>query len=932
MAIIRNKVSHFLVKYRKGIFALMVILVVACVLLIPHIHLNSDMTRYLPDSYPVKQGLNTLQEDLPALEGKIQEFGSIFADGADLLPTDLPRILLIGVGLLFVILLVMSSSVMEVGLFLIATGFAVALNMGTNALLPSVSMMTNMISPVLQMILSMDYCIILMNGYRQQKALGKDRETAMEEAIRGGASSILSSAFTTIVSLMMLCFIKIKIGADLGIVLSKGVTFSLICNFTVLPFLILAADRAIEATGKKVPRLPYASLGRFQHRFRYPLLVLFVVVFAGSAILKRNTALSFAPQWSNAAAYQKTADNVLLLLYSNDDEDAVTDLMDSLATIPGVTRALSYPSLVLRPRTAAEMHALFSDFAPEEAAAMPEEMLSLVYYARFHPQRNERLSFQEMMDLVDDLSSQGLIPEGIDPKAFIPEMEPEPEPEPLPEPEPEPVSADTLTAVVPVVDTLPVAQADTVKTVTPPVKQAPYTYEELTQPRTAAEMAAFMKLQKGQVNMLYRLAGRNGKTMTAAEMISYARNNIINNRRYSAFVPKASREQLEKVGPQIDSIMAAGPTVVAVADTVSLASALPVPADTVVVAPVPEQPAAPAHVVEEETPPTPMEVLAQMAFSSMRYSSARIYSALSAAGVSVSKDQLDLLFLYSGAQKGADPSWKMGAGELLDFVADTLMNHPALSAFVPDSSRTLITEAREELILGLGQLKGEHFSGAVVMNNLPTEGDSTNVMIARMRSLADAALPGTHYWIGEAEMYKELEEGFSAELLLLTILTVLAIFLIVAFNFRSLFIPIPLIVTILSGVYINIWASGLGGNNMYYLSYLIIQGILMGATIDYTILFTHYYLDWRQKADIPTALAEAYRGSSHSILTSGIILIIVPFVMHIVMSDPMIASILRSLSLGALSVVTLIILVLPGVLAALDPLMIKRSHGRQKTA
>ena len=296
-----------------------------------------------------------------------------------------------------------------------------------------------------------------------------------------------------------------------------------------------------------------------------------------------------------------------------------------------------------------------------------------------------------------------------------------------------------------------------------------------------------------------------------------------------------------------------------------------------------------------------------------------------AAGISVSKEQLDLLFLYSGAKKSFDSSWKMSPAQLLDFVADTLLTSPTLQAFVPDSSRVLVSEAREELLLGLGQLQGKDYSGAVVMYNLPVEGNSTSAMILRARSLADAALPGPHYWIGESEMYQELQEGFPSELLLLTLLTVLSIFVIVALNFRSLFIPVPLVMTILSGVYVNIWASGLGGHTMYYLSYLIIQGILMGATIDYTILITHYYLEARRKADISSALAEAYKGSSHSVLTSGLILIIVPAVMSAIMKDPMISSILSSLSMGALAVVLLILLVLPGVIAALDPLITRRN-------
>ena len=929
--------SQVLVKYRKWFFALMAALAVVCALMVPTIHINTNMAKYLPDSYAMKQGLDVMAQELPVLGDRLREFGTLFADGNDLMPTELPRILAYGVGMLFLVLLIMCSSVMEVLLFLVTTGFAVVLNMGSNALLPSVSMMTNTLSPVLQMVLSMDYCIILMNRYRQEKSLGKEREAAMEEAIRGAASSILSSAFTTIVSLMMLCFIKLKIGADLGIVLSKGVTFSLICNFTVLPFLILAGDKAVEATRKKIPVLPFGPIARFQHRFRYALLVLFVAVFVGFTFLKRQTVLTFSPQWNSAASAQETsADKASLLLYDNADEDAVTALMDSMVTVPGITRALSYPSLVLRPRTAAQMQELFSEFSPEQSVALPQDMLSLVYYARFHPQRTERLSFTEMMDLVDQLSAQGLVPEGFDREALFPEPEPLPEPEPSPAPTPEPELPSPAPAIAQELpDTLSAAPA-----VEPAIPEpvpasetgAPYTYEQLNTQLTATQMAAALDLDPGQISTVYRLAGKRGSTMTPYEMLSYVREKILNNRRYAAFLPKDAKAQIEAVWPQIDSIMAAGPRLVAqVPDSLTTLPSLP---DTLAVrdslpATVAQLPV-PVPVIEEpaqELPPTPLEVLAQMAFSSMRYTSARVHSALSAAGISIPQEQLDLLFLYSGAQKDTDPSWKMSPEQLLDFVADTLLTNPTLQAFVPDSARTLVNEAREELVLGLGQLKGEHYSGAVLLNNLPPEGDSTFAMVDAVRRLADEGLSHPHFWVGESEMYKELEEGFPSELLLLTLLTVLSIFVIVALNFRSVFIPVPLILTILSGVYVNIWASGLGGNTLYYLSYLMIQGILMGATIDYTILFTHYYLDFRRRADIPTALTQAYQGSSHSILTSGLILTVVPFVMSLIMKDAMISAILWSLSVGALSVLILILFVLPGVIAALDPLMKKKHEG-----
>ena len=218
-------------------------------------------------------------------------------------------------------------------------------------------------------------------------------------------------------------------------------------------------------------------------------------------------------------------------------------------------------------------------------------------------------------------------------------------------------------------------------------------------------------------------------------------------------------------------------------------------------------------------------------------------------------------------------------------------------------------------------LRGERYSFALVGTSYPQESDSTFAFVAYANAAADSLLGGTHYWIGESEMYKELKDAFPSELLLLTILTVLAIYLIVAATFRSLLVPVPLVLSVLTGVYVNVIVSGIGGGQMYYLAYLIIQGILMGAAIDYSILFTSYFRAARKSGDVPHSIQTAFEGSSHSVLTSGLILILVPMVMSFVMADPMIASILKSLSIGALAAVIIILFLLPAMLAVMDPII-----------
>jgi predicted RND superfamily exporter protein len=254
---------------------------------------------------------------------------------------------------------------------------------------------------------------------------------------------------------------------------------------------------------------------------------------------------------------------------------------------------------------------------------------------------------------------------------------------------------------------------------------------------------------------------------------------------------------------------------------------------------------------------------------------------------------------------------------MLDYVADTLLADPAMARMLDEPVRHALDSAREMLHSQGDLLRGEKHSAAIVMTSLELESEETFAFMDKAVRLASATLSEDHYWIGESMMYKELKDGFQRELLLLTLLTVLSIFLIVALNFRSVLVPFPLVLCVLTGVYVSVFGSGLGGKELNYVAYLVVQGILMGATIDYAILFTTYFrTSLRATGDKVEALETAYRGASHSILTSGLILSLVPFGMILVLKDPMMEMILRSIGMGAFAVLLLVLFVLPGVLAA----------------
>lgn len=927
---------RWLVRHRVALFVATVTLAVFCALMIPNINVNTDMTSYLPESYSMKQGMEIMETEFTGLEEQASGYSMSLSEGIDALPKGLGKTIIIGVAMVFVVLIIMCSSFLEVVLFLITIGVAVLINVGSNALLPSVSQTTNMISPVLQMVLSMDYCIIMMNRYRDERVLGKDPVAAMNRAVGGTAAPIFSSAFTTVVSLLMLCFIKLKIGADLGIVLAKGVAISLVCTFTLLPALIIWCRKAIEASRKKVPVLPAESMAKFQFRFRYPIAIIFLAAVIAFGILQFRTPIFFAPPgWDKDDDDTEEQIKPMMLIYSNEDEAAIPDLMDEFSADPKVVDAISYPSLMEKPRTATEMIALVRSLAGDRLPQdIPDTLLNLVYYARSHPDRTETFSLATLQESAEALKASGLMPEGRDfdiaamvQRSFATPAKPKTVKQPEPVVETPPAVTDSIASPA---DSTVSAPDSTVVHTTPTAPDDPHTptYERITTPLGAAEMAEFLQTNPKQVSMLYRMAGKRNGEMTPNEFIRYVRKNILGKKKYAMFLPKGSDEDMARTEALYDEILAAGP------DTTSVA---PTPAqeliadagqsDSTAVAPAPEAP-----VVKKPAPIpyTPLDALLDMHLSGKSYSSGKVCQALQKAGIKVTKDETDLLYLYTAAMKDEGPETKMSPLELLNFLADTLLVAPSIASVAGDTARVAVVQARDSLLHGLGALRGPEHSAAVLLTTYEVESERSYAFVDSLRAGSGRVLEGDHYWVSESEMYKELKDGFPRELLMLTLLTILALYIIVGINFRSSLVPIPLIMTVLSGVYANVIAGGFGGDGIYYLAYLIVQGILMGATIDYSILFTNCYLYARQADGVEGALVAAYKGSSHSILTSGLILSLVPFAMSFTMQDVLVASILKNLSIGAAVVLVFILLLLPGVLATLAPLLKLRKKFSKK--
>ena len=222
---------------------------------------TADDPSYVKDGYTrfaVVVGYNTYSEEAMSVINAIRSDYSdyeLYISGAAVENETSDKTLSIAIAIAFAILLailfIASSSWFDPVAYLITIGIAVIINMGTNIFLGSISSLTNSVAAILQLVLSMDYSIMLMNRFRRERQNGIDKETALVDALAGGARPILGSAATTIVGLLCLVFMNFTIGVDMGVVLAKGVVISLISVFTVLPGLIILFDKPLLKGMKK---------------------------------------------------------------------------------------------------------------------------------------------------------------------------------------------------------------------------------------------------------------------------------------------------------------------------------------------------------------------------------------------------------------------------------------------------------------------------------------------------------------------------------------------------------------------------------------------------------------------------------------------------------------------------------------------------------
>ena len=900
-----RRLVNFIVNKRNVILSAMLILTAVCAFLMPKVSVNSDMTKYLPDDSSMKQGISLMEKEFPteeenytvrvmfkrlAIEKKaelkdalaaIENVDSVTYDmdssdynsgeytlyilntkygydteeevavekqvkerfsgyevtvkNDDTSAPDIPlSVYFAAFGIILVVLLISCGSYFEPVLFLITIGIAVVLNLGTNFFLGEISDVSFGIAAVLQLALSMDYSIILMNRYRQELKKTDDRKEAMVNALRTAFGSITGSAVTTIVGLLVLVFMSFKIGADIGIVLAKGVAFSMLCVFTVLPALILLSHKPIEKTEKKKQTEKAhkkglsAVLGGFSYRFRGVIAVLFIVLFIGTGYLQYGTKTVYTLTERDSIADIFPKDNTFVLLYENTDEDNIADIASALEKKGCVKSVVSYPTTIGKQCTVKEMSDMLSETDSEIQA--DEKLLNLVYYHYHANGKTEPMTLSAFIGFLSDTAAT-------DPmlSSYIDEA-----------------AAEQLAVLKPLTEK-----------------------STLTAPMPPAALAQSLGMNAEQVTQLFML--RYGmeytpdKTMSLYEFVSFLTENVLPKPQYASMFDDEAKAKLYQTKTITDAVV-----------------------------------------------------------SGKEFTAEEMSEILGGISDKFNENTVELLYLYSASLKQGNAQSTMTPETLVKYI-DKLASEPSFSSLLTAERKDGIAKAREQLDNGARQLKGEKHSRLTVTTKLSVESEETSAFVKKLTELCDEKLSGEHRLIGNSIMVDEMESGFGREQLIITLLTAVSIFIVVALTFRSLAIPAILVLIVQCGVFITVSALGAIGGSMYYLALLIVECILMGATIDYGILFTSYYLELRATLSAKEAIVAAYKGSLHTILTSGTIMVLITAVIGPLFGNPTIEQIVRTLSVGCASAMFLILFILPGILALCDKIVVRKGKKQKKS-
>lgn len=305
-----------------------------------------------------------LKASLSVIKSIIGENGAMSGDAVNTSAaqessgSEVNTMMLFIVPLILFILLITTSSWFEPILFLTAIGVAILINNGTNIIFDDVSFITQTSSSILQLAVSMDYSIFLLHRFAEYRAEGENVKDAMAKAMAKSFSSILASGMTTILGFAALIFMKFGLGPDMGVVLGKGIVFSLLSVMFLLPVMTVFTYKIIDKTHHRSFVPSFTGLGKLVPKLFLPVIILVTLLIVPSFLAQQHNTFLYgnavmtgdetSDVWKDTneidTLYGKS--NQLVLLIPSDDIGSQIELTSDLKKLPEVTSITGYTETV----------------------------------------------------------------------------------------------------------------------------------------------------------------------------------------------------------------------------------------------------------------------------------------------------------------------------------------------------------------------------------------------------------------------------------------------------------------------------------------------------------------------------------------------------------------------------------------------------------
>ncbi len=993
-------------------------------------------------------------------------------------------VIIIAVLAALVIITIMSDSFIEPILYLVSILIAVVINKGTNIIFPSVSHVTDAITAVLQMALSMDYSIMLAHRYRQERAKEHDKKAAMKKALSYSFSSISASSVTTIVGLIVLVFMSFTIGRDMGFVLSKGVFLSLVSIFTTLPAFLLFFDKWIMHSKKKAPTIKMNLLGNAAFSARHFALPVFAVILVGAMILKGNVGIEYTSTANDQIKDVFEETNQIAMIYKNEDEAKIAKVCRDYNGKAKVKEVLCFSNTIGEELAYDEMKEKADDLGSK--MDVEDYLIKTLYYHYFNPDEKHALTLSELVTFIqkevednpnfkDDVNgntktqinrlSNFVVKTKVESEKTLNELAEILE-----------INANDLKKIF-VLYASDKPETALGRAVTNSKMTLNHFVDfinnvVLKNPTYAKEIDANGKAKIKKVTPFLNKNTINKKMTNEelSELLGVPADKIEDIFKYEAYLAYRDEEgrtleQIEALKPQtklyiksqVQSLYiaqanqmraAAGYPEMVEAEVAGFLASKDQEIDAIVDAKIQEaedEIEAGLTLTAKNTKNTPVELvnfvikhqndgkmkgkisdgtkselkLAQTvmnavnnnkAFSQnelantfslnkkqlrtlysldyfenknkspklsmkelIRFINSRIigdekygsaiegnkasrletitdlmerslknekftakqaYNALRPLSAELKSELVDMLYFYHGSLYDYDKDYEMSLEQFVNYLHGTILKDERFDKKIDNKKRDMINDANEKITDAKKLLVGKNHSRAVFNTTLEAENDETFEFIKNLKEAVNKN-GASAYIIGTSPMAYEMSHTFGDEMNLITILTMASIFVVVAITFKSIIIPLILVLIIQTAVWITMSILALTGSNVYFIAIIIVQAILMGATIDYAILYTSYYLEHRKKQkdsskkeyyqNIKKAIVDSYNKSIHTIITSASVLVIVTLIVGEADKGSAIAAkICTTVSEGTFCSAILILLILPAIIASCDKIIIRR--------